>query len=115
MQLIGDDPVLKPMIRVMTPTQSLVGIAGNFSGDNDAAKTFLGIGLIPSDRQTMRQWNEYGVAQPYVPGQPHDRRRAAARPDRRGHGTHPGPVRAAARRRLPVAETGGHGARRARR
>ena len=67
MTLIGDDPVLKPMIRVLTPTQSLLGIAGNFSAGNDAAKTFLGVGLIPSDRQRMRQWNEYGAGQPYVP------------------------------------------------
>jgi putative ABC transport system permease protein len=66
-KLIGDDPVLRPMIRVLTPTQSLVGIAGNFSGSNDAAKTFLGIGVVPSDRQRMRQWNEYGAGQPYVP------------------------------------------------
>jgi putative ABC transport system permease protein len=67
MKLIGDDAVLRPLIRVLTPTQSLVGIAGNFSGGNDAAKTFLGVGLVPSDRQRMKQWNEYGAAQPYVP------------------------------------------------
>lgn len=67
MQLIGNDPVLGPMINVLTPTQSLVGIAGNFSGANDAAKTFLGVGLIPSDRDRMREWNEYGTAAPYVP------------------------------------------------
>jgi putative ABC transport system permease protein len=65
--LIGDDPVLRPMIRVLTPTQSLVGIAGNFSRGNDAAKTFLGVGVIPSNRQRMRQWNEYNAAPPYVP------------------------------------------------
>lgn len=67
MKLIGNDGVLRPMIRVITPTQSLVGIAGNFSGGNDAAKTFFGIGYVPSDRQRMRQWNEYGTAQSYVP------------------------------------------------
>jgi putative ABC transport system permease protein len=66
MTMIGDDPVLKPMIRVLTPTQSLLGIAGNFSGGNDAAKTFFGVGVIPSNRQRMRQWNEYGAGQPYV-------------------------------------------------
>jgi putative ABC transport system permease protein len=67
MRQIGDDPQLQPLIRVMTPTQSLVGIAGNFSEGNDAAKTFLGIGVVPSDRQKMRQWNEYNASQPYVP------------------------------------------------
>jgi len=54
------------MIRVMTPSQSLVGIAGNFSNGTDAAKTFLGVGLVPSERQRMRQWNEYGAGQPFV-------------------------------------------------
>jgi putative ABC transport system permease protein len=67
MRMIGGDPVLQPMVRVLTPTQSLVGIAGNFSGGNDAAKTFLGIGLVPSDRATMREWNEHGTAPLYVP------------------------------------------------
>ena len=59
MALIGGDPVLRPMINVMTPTQSLVGIAGNFSGENDASKTFIGVGLIPSDRDRMRLWDEF--------------------------------------------------------
>ena len=61
MALIGNDPVLRPMLSVMTPTQSLVGIAGNFSGDNDASKTFIGAGLIPSDRDRMRRWDEFGT------------------------------------------------------
>ena len=69
MRLIADDPVLHPMINVITPTQSLVGIAGNFSGTNDAAKTFFGVGLIPSDRDRMREWNEYGTAPLFVPDQ----------------------------------------------
>jgi putative ABC transport system permease protein len=59
MTLIGSDPVLQPMINVITPTQSLVGIAGNFSGDSDASKTFIGVGLIPSDRDRMRRWDEH--------------------------------------------------------
>lgn len=58
MTLIKDDPVLEPMINVLTPTQSVVGIAGNFSGVIDASKTFLGEGFIPSDRDRMRQWDE---------------------------------------------------------
>jgi len=68
MRVIAADPVLRPMIRVITPTQSLLGIAGNFSGGNNAAKTFLGTGVIPSNQQRMRQWDEYGVAPPEVPG-----------------------------------------------
>ncbi len=59
MKLIKDDPVLKPMLNVVTPTVSLFGIAGNFS--IDASKTFFGTGFIPSDRDKMRHWNEYGL------------------------------------------------------
>ncbi len=67
MATIAADPVLKPLINVMTPTLTLYGIAGNFEGENDAAKTFFGVGVIPSDRERMRQWDEYGASRPYVP------------------------------------------------
>ena len=53
------DRELGPMINVVTPTQSLLGIAGNFADGNDASKTFLGIGVIASDRDRMRQWDEF--------------------------------------------------------
>ncbi len=59
LQLIRDDPVLKPMLNVVTPTVTLFGIAGNY--DIDASKTFLGTGFIPSDRDAMRRWDEYGL------------------------------------------------------
>jgi len=64
--LIAHDPVLGPMINVITPTQSLVGIAGNFSGSVEASKTFLGTGLIPSNRERMRQWDEFGASAGYA-------------------------------------------------
>jgi len=67
MDLIARDPIVGPMIRVITPTQSLVGIAGNFSGDVDASKTFMGVGLIPSDRDRMRQWDEFGAGEVHAP------------------------------------------------
>jgi len=67
MQLIAADPTVGPFVNVMTPTQSLVGIAGNFENGNDAAKTFLGVGIIPSDRDKMRQWNEFGVSRVAAP------------------------------------------------
>jgi len=67
MALIGNDPVLRPMINVMTPTQSMLGIAGNFSGENDASKTFIGVGLIPSDRDRMRRWDEFGTGATSAP------------------------------------------------
>jgi putative ABC transport system permease protein len=67
MAMIADDPVLKPVITVITPTQSVFGIAGNF--DNDTTKTFFGVGFIPSDRDRMARWNEYGFAgQPRLTG-----------------------------------------------
>jgi putative ABC transport system permease protein len=67
MKLIAHDPVVGPMINVITPTQALVGIAGNFSGNVEASKTFLGTGLIPSNRERMRQWDEFGASAGYVP------------------------------------------------
>jgi len=67
MQLIGEDAILKPMLNVLTPTQSLMGIAGNFSGQSDASKTFMGVGLIPSDRDRMRQWDEHHTRDPNAP------------------------------------------------
>ena len=56
-RLIEQDPVLKPMLNVVTPNVTLFGIAGNF--ELDASKTFFGSGVVPSDRERMRQWNEY--------------------------------------------------------
>ncbi|MGH8267866.1 MAG: ABC transporter permease, partial [Steroidobacteraceae bacterium] len=78
MKLIERDPLVGPMINVITPTQSLVGIAGNFSGRVEASKTFLGTGLIPSDRERMRQWDEFGASAGYTP----DRRMSDADPSR---------------------------------
>lgn len=60
--LIETDPVLKPMIRVVTPTVSLFGIAGNFS--INASKTFFGTGFVPGDRERMRHWDEYHLVAP---------------------------------------------------
>ena len=62
MDLIKTDPVLQPMIRVVTPTVSLFGIAGNFS--INASKTFYGSGFVPSDRERMRHWDEYHLVAP---------------------------------------------------
>jgi putative ABC transport system permease protein len=67
MQLIEHDTLLGPMINVITPTQALVGIAGNFSGSVEASKTFLGTGLVPSGRERMRQWDEFHAGAGYVP------------------------------------------------
>jgi putative ABC transport system permease protein len=59
--LVSRDPEIGPRLNVITPTQSLMGIAGNFSGGNEASKTFFGVGLIPSARDRMRMWDEHGT------------------------------------------------------
>jgi putative ABC transport system permease protein len=59
LQLIADDPEIKPRLNVITPTVSLTGIAGNF--DIDASKTFMGTGYVPSDREKMLRWDEHRV------------------------------------------------------
>lgn len=70
MHLIEQDLALRSMVAVITPTQSLVGIAANDSSANPASRTFIGIGLIPSDRDRMRRWDEYDLGD----AQPSDRR-----------------------------------------
>jgi len=64
---IEADPALHAMIEVLTPTQSLVGIAGNFSGGVSASKTFFGVGLIGTDREHMHRWNDYNAGRIYPP------------------------------------------------
>jgi len=59
LRLIREDPELKHLTAVVTPIQSLAGIAGNF--ENNTSKTFFGTGFVPSDRDRMKQWNEYGT------------------------------------------------------
>ena len=40
---------------------SLTGIIGNF--EIDTSKTFMAwTGYVPADRETMRRWDEHGVA-----------------------------------------------------
>ncbi|MFZ8466534.1 hypothetical protein ACO1MK_14575, partial [Staphylococcus aureus] len=51
MQAIAEDPILKPMVAVTTPSLTLFGIAGNFAANT--SKTFFGTGLVPSDRERM--------------------------------------------------------------
>jgi putative ABC transport system permease protein len=54
---IRTDADLAPLVRVVTPTVSLGGIASSPSAD--ASTTFLGQGVVPGDRQKMASWNEY--------------------------------------------------------
>ncbi|HWK09128.1 MAG TPA: FtsX-like permease family protein [Vicinamibacterales bacterium] len=59
LSLIRNDPTLRRLSAVVTPIQSVAGIAGNF--ENNTSKTFFGVGFVPSDRDRMKQWNEYGT------------------------------------------------------
>jgi putative ABC transport system permease protein len=78
MRLIAEDPALQPLIAVITPTQALVGIAANYSGDVAASRTFIGVGLVPSDRDRMRRWDAHGTGDVYAP----DARLSDADPNR---------------------------------
>lgn len=64
-RLIRQDPELSPLLAVVTPSVTLFGIAGNF--DIDASKTFFGVGIVPSDRDRMLQWDEYGMVRSRPP------------------------------------------------
>lgn len=54
---IAADPVLAPMVRVVTPTIALGGIAGNYAAG--VSRTIVGAGVVAADRERMRQWNDY--------------------------------------------------------
>lgn len=60
LQQVKDDPVLKPLVNIVTPTVNLFGIAGNF--ESDASKTFVGLGVIPRDYNRMHDWDEHHIA-----------------------------------------------------
>jgi putative ABC transport system permease protein len=53
------DPVLAPMLRVITPTLQFDGVAGNFAAG--ASRTVSASGSVVSDQNTMRTWNDYAL------------------------------------------------------
>jgi putative ABC transport system permease protein len=55
--VVKQDPVLKPMLTVVTPTLQLSGIAGNFAAG--VSRTVVGSGVVVSDQNEMRKWNDY--------------------------------------------------------
>ncbi|SDS40867.1 FtsX-like permease family protein [Opitutus sp. GAS368] len=59
LDLIANDPVLKPKINVATPTINLFGIAANF--ESEASKTFFGRGVVAADYNQMQQWDEHDL------------------------------------------------------
>lgn len=52
------DPVLRPILTVVTPKLNLGGIAGNFTAG--VSKTVLAQGVVVDEQNTMREWNDYG-------------------------------------------------------
>jgi len=62
---ITDDPQMGPLIAVATPQLTLFGVAGNFT--DGVSRTFLGVGVVPSDRKRMSTWNHYGMKFPAHP------------------------------------------------
>ncbi|WP_277182756.1 ABC transporter permease [Caballeronia sp. BR00000012568055] len=54
---LRDDPVLRDMMLVVTPTLQLGGVAGNFAAD--ASRTVYAEGSIASDQTRMQAWNDY--------------------------------------------------------
>lgn len=57
MRAVRTDPVLAPMITVVTPTLQLGGIAGNFAAG--VSRTVQGAGVVVADQNRMREWNDY--------------------------------------------------------
>ncbi len=56
-QAVRTDPVLAPMLKVVTPTMQLGGIAGNFSAG--VSRTVQGVGVVVDEQNRMREWNDY--------------------------------------------------------
>jgi putative ABC transport system permease protein len=55
---VKKDPVLAPMLLVVTPTLQFGGIAGNFAVG--VSRTVFVNGVVVEDQNRMRQWNDYG-------------------------------------------------------
>jgi len=62
--LIRHDPVLTPLVAVVTPVQYLGGIASNPA--NEESKTFFATGFVPADLSRMESWDEYHVGHDLV-------------------------------------------------
>lgn len=56
-EAVKNDPVLAPMLHVVTPSLQLGGIAGNFAAG--VSRTVFASGVVVEDRNRMRAWNDY--------------------------------------------------------
>jgi putative ABC transport system permease protein len=62
---IKADPVLSPLLAVVTPTLQLGGVAGNFSAG--VSRTVMGSGMVVEDQNKLRLWNDYQFPQVLTP------------------------------------------------
>ena len=58
MDAVRHDPVLAPMLTVVTPTLQLGGIAGNF--DAGVSRTVIATGTDVDGQNALRKWNDFG-------------------------------------------------------
>jgi len=56
--IIEHDPVLAPLLTVVTPTLEFGGIAGNFAAG--VSRTVFASGVVIADQNRMQEWNDYG-------------------------------------------------------
>lgn len=55
--VVRKDPVLQPMLTVVTPSLRLNGIAGNFA--NGVSRGVVAVGAIAEEQNRMRLWDDY--------------------------------------------------------
>jgi putative ABC transport system permease protein len=56
--VVAHDPVLAPLLTVVTPSLEFGGIAGNFAAG--VSRTIFASGIVVADRNAMLRWNDYG-------------------------------------------------------
>jgi putative ABC transport system permease protein len=56
--LVKRDPVLAPMLTMVTPKLQLGGIAGNFAAG--VSKTVVASGIVVDEQNQLRKWDDYG-------------------------------------------------------
>ncbi len=98
--LVKSDPVLGPMLTVVTPSLEFGGIGGNFSAG--VSRTVFASGVVVDDRNALQRWNDYGF-----PGKPSvlllDRQQRRLRRHRHRRGAGAAPLRCTAHHRLSPA------------
>lgn len=57
-EIIRNDPVLAPLLTVVTPVLAFGGIAGNF--DQGVSRTIVASGVVVADQNALQTWNDYG-------------------------------------------------------